>query len=183
MRIKTMLYAIAIEKGDEDTAYGVIVPDIPGCFSAGDTLEEAFENVCFGQYEDGLEEYINFSQTGELQYLINLFAIFYLRKGEVYDAAKSKKRAKGFFKHIDIRHLYGFYLTFSAIQLWITSGEIYLGGNLINLSIIYQDAGNSVKSNIPGIGMKGVVFDIAESQVFGNYQETRREIQIGALPP
>lgn len=45
MRIKTMLYAIAIEKGDEDTAYGVIVPDIPGCFSAGDTLEEAFENI------------------------------------------------------------------------------------------------------------------------------------------
>ena len=144
--------------------------------------EEAFENVCFGQYEDGLEEYINFSQTGELKYLINLFAIFYLRKGEVYDAAKSKKRAKGFFKHIDIRHLYGFYLTFSAIQLWITSGEIYLGGNLIDLSIIYQEAGNSVKSNIPGIGMKGVVFDIAESQVFGNYQETRREMLWNIIP-
>lgn len=40
-----MLYPIAIEPGDEQHAYGVIVPDIPGCFSAGDTLEEAYENV------------------------------------------------------------------------------------------------------------------------------------------
>ncbi|WP_439257113.1 type II toxin-antitoxin system HicB family antitoxin [Lonepinella sp. BR2271] len=40
-----MLYPIAIEPGDETHAYGVIVPDIPGCFSAGDTLDEAYENV------------------------------------------------------------------------------------------------------------------------------------------
>lgn len=145
--------------------------------------EEAFENVLLGQYQDGLEEYINFSQTGDLQYLINLFAIFYLRKGEVYDAAKSKKRAKGFLKHIDIRHLYGFYLTFAAMQLWITSGEIYIGGNLVDMGIIYQDAGEgTAKSSIPGIGMKGVVYDIAESHVFGNYQQTRKELLWDILP-
>lgn len=40
-----MLYPIAIEPGDETHAFGVIVPDIPGCFSAGDTLDEAFANV------------------------------------------------------------------------------------------------------------------------------------------
>jgi predicted RNase H-like HicB family nuclease len=37
-------YPIAIEPGDEQTAFGVVVPDLPGCFSAGDTLEEAIEN-------------------------------------------------------------------------------------------------------------------------------------------
>jgi predicted RNase H-like HicB family nuclease len=36
-----MHYPIAIEPGDETTAFGVIVPDLPGCFSAGDTLDEA----------------------------------------------------------------------------------------------------------------------------------------------
>ena len=36
-----MLYPIAIEPGDEQHAYGVTVPDLPGCFSAGDTMEEA----------------------------------------------------------------------------------------------------------------------------------------------
>jgi predicted RNase H-like HicB family nuclease len=40
-----MRYPIAIEPGDENTAFGVVVPDLPGCFSAGDTLDEAMENV------------------------------------------------------------------------------------------------------------------------------------------
>jgi predicted RNase H-like HicB family nuclease len=36
-----MRYPIAIEPGTATTAYGVIVPDLPGCFSAGDSLDEA----------------------------------------------------------------------------------------------------------------------------------------------
>lgn len=40
-----MLYPIAIEMGNEKQSYGVIVPDVEGCFSAGDTLEEAFNNA------------------------------------------------------------------------------------------------------------------------------------------
>jgi predicted RNase H-like HicB family nuclease len=36
-----MRYPIAIEIGTESAAYGVVVPDLPGCFSAGDTLDEA----------------------------------------------------------------------------------------------------------------------------------------------
>ncbi len=36
-----MRYPIAIELGTAETAFGVVVPDLPGCFSAGDTLDEA----------------------------------------------------------------------------------------------------------------------------------------------
>lgn len=36
-----MLYPIAISIGDEEHAWGVEVPDIPGCFSAGDDLDDA----------------------------------------------------------------------------------------------------------------------------------------------
>jgi predicted RNase H-like HicB family nuclease len=36
-----MLYPIAIEPRTEHSAYGVVIPDLPGCFSAGDTLEDA----------------------------------------------------------------------------------------------------------------------------------------------
>lgn len=57
-----MLYPIAIEIGDETHAFGVVVPDVPGCFSAGDTLEEAYINaqeaIAFhleGMLEDGEE--------------------------------------------------------------------------------------------------------------------------------
>ena len=39
-----MLFPIVIHK-DEESAYGVSVPDLPGCFSAGDTFEEAIESA------------------------------------------------------------------------------------------------------------------------------------------
>lgn len=40
-----MRYPIFIEQGDKKHAFGVVVPDLPGCFSAGDTLEEALVNA------------------------------------------------------------------------------------------------------------------------------------------
>ena len=40
-----MRYPIAVELGDEGHAFGVVVPDLPGCFSAGDTLDEAIDNA------------------------------------------------------------------------------------------------------------------------------------------
>jgi predicted RNase H-like HicB family nuclease len=41
----TLRYPILIESGDETTAFGVVVPDLPGVFPAGDTLEEALVGV------------------------------------------------------------------------------------------------------------------------------------------
>jgi predicted RNase H-like HicB family nuclease len=40
-----MRYPIAIEPGTGTTAFGVIVPDLPGCFSAGDTLDDAMSGA------------------------------------------------------------------------------------------------------------------------------------------
>jgi predicted RNase H-like HicB family nuclease len=39
-----MKYAVFLEK-ESNSDYGVTVPDLPGCFSAGTTVEEALENV------------------------------------------------------------------------------------------------------------------------------------------
>ena len=40
-----MRYPVAIEPGTARTAFGVVVPDLPGCYSAGDTLDEAIANA------------------------------------------------------------------------------------------------------------------------------------------
>jgi predicted RNase H-like HicB family nuclease len=41
-----MRHAIAIvEEGTEISAFGLWFPDLPGCFSAGDALEELVENA------------------------------------------------------------------------------------------------------------------------------------------
>lgn len=56
-----MKFVLAIEPGTESSAFGVVVPDLPGCFAAGDTLDEALDNAkeaidfhCETLIEDGL---------------------------------------------------------------------------------------------------------------------------------
>ncbi|SAK96623.1 hypothetical protein AWB80_07238 [Caballeronia pedi] len=56
-----MEFPVAIHK-DPDSCYGVTVPDIPGVFSAGDTVDEAMKNTKEAIYshvsiliEDGLD--------------------------------------------------------------------------------------------------------------------------------
>jgi predicted RNase H-like HicB family nuclease len=39
-----MKYAVALHK-DTGTEYGATFPDLPGCFSAGETIEEALANA------------------------------------------------------------------------------------------------------------------------------------------
>ena len=34
-----------IEAGDAKHAFGVVIPDLPGCFSAGDTMDDALTNA------------------------------------------------------------------------------------------------------------------------------------------
>jgi predicted RNase H-like HicB family nuclease len=55
-----MIYPVVIHK-DRGSSYGVTVPDLPGCFSAGDTLDDAVRNAreaiemhLEGLIEDGL---------------------------------------------------------------------------------------------------------------------------------
>jgi predicted RNase H-like HicB family nuclease len=38
-------YPVLIEEGSETHAFGVVVPDLAGCFSAGDTLDKALDNA------------------------------------------------------------------------------------------------------------------------------------------
>ena len=40
-----MRYPVMIEAGTDTTAWGVVVPDLPGCFEAADTLDEAMTAV------------------------------------------------------------------------------------------------------------------------------------------
>lgn len=136
--------------------------------------EEGFSNVLFGQYLDGLEEFIDFTQSGEIQSLRNLFAIFYLAKGEIYNKRKSLKRAKGIFRFVDIRNLYGMFVFFNAFQNYMMSGEISVMGQNIDLEIIFKDVDpKQKKSSIPGLGWITTAQDIAESGVFGAYENVR----------
>jgi len=42
------MHYVALIHKDPDSAYGVSFPDLPGCYSAGDTLDEATRNAAEG---------------------------------------------------------------------------------------------------------------------------------------
>jgi predicted RNase H-like HicB family nuclease len=55
-----MKYPIAIEPGSEKNAWGVVVPDLPGCFSAADSgLDEAID-----QAKEAIEFWIEMALDG-----------------------------------------------------------------------------------------------------------------------
>ena len=39
------MHYLAVVHKDPTSSYGVTVPDLPGCFSGGDTIEEALSSV------------------------------------------------------------------------------------------------------------------------------------------
>lgn len=56
-----MRYPVVIEPGSDTTAWGVVVPDLPGCFSAGDTLDDAMI-----QAEEAIAGWIEAAIDGEM---------------------------------------------------------------------------------------------------------------------
>jgi len=57
-----MHFVIALEPATRNAGWGVVVPDLPGCFSAGTTIDEAVDNAreaielhCASLVEDGLD--------------------------------------------------------------------------------------------------------------------------------
>jgi len=152
---------------------------------------DEFNNVTFGEYIDGLGYFIDFRDTGEIKYLHLLLATFYRIKkqdialsklldtfdGDVrvkYNAASVASRAKDFEKqHIGI--VYGFYLLFASMQKYITTAILIIEGKEIDLTVLFDDSTPSKQkeSDLPGIGMKAIMYSFAESGVYGDIERVR----------
>lgn len=166
------------------------VPSFRGMFRSFYGPADEFNNVTFGEYVDGLGHFIDFNQTGELQYLYNLLAVFYRPKKsfigisrlrnkfdgdlrEAYVPANVEGRARAF-RHQAIGVVFGFYLLFASFQKYMTSCTLYIEGREIDMSLLFEDNTPQKDSGLPGTGMKGVIYSFAESGVFGPLDQVRR---------
>lgn len=61
MKKKILLYDTVFEK-EGDGGYSVYVPDLPGCCSQGNTLEEAIENI-----KEAMELYLEDADEEQLE--------------------------------------------------------------------------------------------------------------------
>ena len=139
--------------------------------------KDGFQGMTYGQLEDGVGELQNFIKYGEIESLVRLFAIFYLKNGEKYSKINVDKRVH-FFKLLDIRYVYGFYLLFVSFFNYLTKEcVIVLDGKELDLRILFSssdDTSTELSADEPeSLGMRATSFQLAESGVFGTLQELR----------
>lgn len=153
---------------------------------------DGFDNIQFGEYIDALHHFTEYNETQDKEYLYQLMATVYRKPKSIFkigidaedinvDARKPynrhgvETRAKQFRK-VYFGKVYGFYLLFASFQKYLASAKIYWQGRELDMSILFDESdSNTVTSDIPGIGMKSVLFTLAESGVFGSKKELEQE--------
>lgn len=134
-----------------------------------------FQDVTFGQYIDGLTKVIEFNEYGNVEDIQKLTAIFF--QPSLFGIRANwgdklvKKTAKRF-KNLEIGIAYGFYLYFTSMNQFLTEATIPHEGRIIDLSIIFEN-NSEFKSDLPSLGMRSTLYDIAKSGVFGGVEEVR----------
>ena len=126
-----------------------------------------FRNVKFGQYVKGLEYFLDYEAFGEKQTLVDMLNVFYKNKNPLIP-----KKLKSL-KDVDLGILYGFYLYFASFHNYISTGTVFYNGVELDLSIIFSasESEKQFKSQIPGLGVKSILFEVAASGVFGTKTE------------
>jgi hypothetical protein len=146
-----------------------------------------FDNVQFGEYVDGLHFFTEYHETQDLHYLYLLMATFYREKDpKALDddtdvrvealTGRIEARAEKF-KKLPFGQVYGFFLLFASFQKYLVTAKLYWQGKEISLDILFDQKTETTDQPeaIPGLGMKSILYTLAESGVFGVLKELRKE--------
>ena len=139
-----------------------------------------YHDVDFGEYEDGLNVFLQYNETPSRKLLQQLMATFYRRKrgGNRYGYLESNVQAEmDKFSRLSIGELYGFYYNFAAFHTYFSGSQVYYNGKLIDLSILFtnqpEDDASKYQSPYPSLGIKSTGIEIAKTGVLGNLEEVR----------
>lgn len=139
--------------------------------------KDGFENMTWKQFIDGIGELQSFKQEQKPESLLKIFAMFYLNKNERYGKIDLDKRM-AYFKDLDIRYVYGFFLLFNSFWKFLLSDAVIkVDGREINLSILFakdekdQESEAAASVDLPELGLRSTAFQLAESGVFGTMDE------------
>jgi hypothetical protein len=150
---------------------------------------DGFMNLKFGEYCEALRTFLEFNSTGNTKLLYDLAAILYrpkkafhfIRKnlsnydGDIrvkYNMYQTESRAIAF-KQAPIGFVYGVYLFFASMQIFVSGAEVPWGDKTLDLSILFKNDGQSVDIEAQDIGLDSVVFAMAESGGFGNFEKVQ----------
>lgn len=137
--------------------------------------KDGFEDITWYQLIEGFGELQSFNNSGKIECLVRLFAIFYRRKFESVKSIDLDKRVK-FLEYLDIRYIYGFFLLFTSFFKFLTTeSNIEIDGRAIDLSLLFTQKEDTEEDNVsvdlPELGLRSTAFQLAESGVFGTMEE------------
>lgn len=150
---------------------------------------DGFMNLKFGEYCEALRVFLEFNATGDTKLLYDLASILYrpkkafyfIRKhlsnydGDVrvkYNMHQTESRVNDF-KKAPIGFVFGVYLFFASMQIFVSGAEVPWGDKTLDLSILFKNDGQSVDIEAQDIGLDSVVFAMAESGGFGNFDKVQ----------
>lgn len=134
--------------------------------------KDGFRNMTWKQFIEGIGELQSFADDGKVEHLVNIFAMFYLKSNESLNKIDLEKRVH-FFRFLDIRYIYGFFLLFSSFWKFIkTQSVVKVDGREIDLRIMFEESDSEDPlPELTELGFRSTSFQLAESGVFGTYEE------------
>jgi len=151
--------------------------------------EDAIQNCTFGEYRIAFgyyKAYINSQHRVDLNHLVAVLyrpkrKFLWLRKrfphfdGQLRTLFTAKSnprfletRAKQIGK-LPMAIRYGIFLFFASCQEYLSTGKVTIEGNIIDFSILYKKSDGGSSDNI---GLVGLLYTLAETNVFGSIDET-----------
>lgn len=152
---------------------------------------DTLSNISFQEYIDAHSHYTEYlaSEMKNTDALNRLIAVLYRPQKFGYHIRKrftgfDGQRRKAYndnlveiraewIKELDFHVKYGIFLWYHACENFFRSGMLTVEGKEINLSKLYSGGSSSSKKD--DIGLAGILYSLAETQVFGNVKETARE--------
>jgi hypothetical protein len=148
---------------------------------------DALTDIAFCEYDEANNYYREYLQTQSTEALNNLVAVLYrprrlflwlIKKlpwynGEArvkYNKNLVDQRAK-IINSLPLHVKLAVFHFFHSCEKFLHEGELNINGNLIKLSVLYESEPDAPKPE-GNIGLTGLLFELAESGVFGNAQET-----------
>ena len=141
--------------------------------------EDFFTDVTWGEYEDALNVFFEHENHPDEDLLVRLAAIFFRPKffgrKVKYNEDHVDRRMKRM-RFMDMRRIKGFYFTFAAFHLYLSSSNVRWEGRTIDLSIIFKAVPGEKapkESEYNSLGTKSNSITLANTGIFGNYEQLR----------
>ena len=151
---------------------------------------DGFQNVKCGEYTQALKLFLEFNVTGEMELLYEFVATLYRPKKwflfirkmfpnydgdcrQAYNQYHLKKRIAAF-KYAPLGFIYGTYLYFASMQVFVSGAEVPWGDKTLDFSILFKRNTNVPEIEASDIGLDSVIFAMAESSAFGDFEKVQQ---------